>query len=87
MTELKDIENQMDVTALLKELERWQEAYRILFNSNEYHGAVAEQTPELNERVFKMLQHQIEIQAAEIERLREIVRLLRNNIRHMRREI
>lgn len=87
MTELKDIENQMDVTALLKELEHWQEAYRTLFNANELHSAVAEQTPDLNQRVLEMSLRQIEIQAAEIERLTEIVRILRRNIQHMRREI
>jgi hypothetical protein len=87
MTELKDLENQMDINALLKELSRWQEAYMVLYGVNEAHSVVAEQAPELNQRVLEMSLRQIEIQAAEIERLHEIVRLLRRNIQHMRREL
>ena len=87
MSELKDLETERDVNVLLKELEHWQEAYLTLFNANEAHSAAAEQTPYLNQRVLEMSLRQIEIQAAEIERLREIIRLLRRNIQHMRREI
>jgi hypothetical protein len=87
MTELNDLENQMDINALLKELSHWQEAYLTLFGANEAHSVVAEQAPELNQRVLEMSLRQIEIQATEIERLREIVRLLRRNLQHIRREI
>jgi hypothetical protein len=86
MSELKDLENQMDINVLLKEISHWQEAYRILYDTNEAHSTEAEQRT-LNQRVLEIMERKIEEQAAEIERLREIVRLLRNNIRHMRREI
>jgi hypothetical protein len=86
MSELKDIETERDVNALLKELSHWQEAYRILYDTNEAHSTEAEQRT-LNQRVLEIMERKIEDQAAEIERLREIVRLLRRNIQHMRREI
>lgn len=86
MAEINDVETERDTNVLLKELEHWQEAYRILYEANELHSAEAEQRT-LNQRVLEIMERKIEDQAAEIERLREIVRLLRNNIRHMRREI
>jgi hypothetical protein len=87
MSEISDLETERDINVLLKELEHWQEAYLTLFQANENHSATAEQTLGLNQRVLEMSLRQIEIQAAEIERLTEIVRILRRNIQHMRREI
>jgi hypothetical protein len=87
MSELKDLETERDINVLLKELTHWQEAYRILYKTNEVHSTAAEQTPDLNQRVLEMSLRRIEIQAAEIERLREIIRLLRRNIQHLRRPV
>jgi hypothetical protein len=87
MSELKDLENQMDINVLLKEISHWQEAYRILYQNNEAHSAKAEQTPDLNQKVLEMMERKIEEQAAEMEKMREYIRLLRRNIQHMRREI